>query len=56
MIVVLMSKVESILALVSFIDTASNACQVVGSFVEVSIVQIVLFLKYVLLYVSESEN
>ena len=56
MIVVLVSKVESIFVLVGFIDTAGNAGQVVGPFVEVPIVQIILLLKYVLLYVLEMEN
>ena len=53
---VLVSKLESVFVLVSFFNAAGNACQVVCPFVEVSIIQIVLLLKYVLLYVLEPEN
>ena len=49
MIVVLVGKTDGVFFLVGFFDAAGNAGQVVCPFVKVSIVQIVLRLKNVLL-------
>ena len=53
---ILVSKIKSVFVLVGFFNAAGNTCQVVCPFVEVSIVQIVLLLKYVLLNVLEPDN
>ena len=56
MTLVLVGKIKSVLVLVSLFNAAGNACQVVCPFMEVSIIQIVLLLKYVLVYALELEK
>lgn len=53
---ILVSKIKSVFILVGFFDAAGNTCQVVCPFVEVSMVQIVFLLEYVLLNVLEPIN
>lgn len=56
MIVILVGKVDGVFVFLSFFKTAGNAGQVVCSFVEISIIQVVFLLEYVLLYALETEQ
>ncbi len=56
MIIVLMSEIDGVFVFVGFFHAAGKAGQIVCPFVEISIVQIVLFLKDVLFYALETVN
>ena len=56
MIVILVSKINGVTVAMSFLDTAGKAGDIVCPFVEVSIIQIVFFLKDVLLYALEVQE